>query len=176
MVTSHIDGYAQAMLDVIGAEGETDRLSDELFRVAQGFDESEELQGALRDPLIPFEKKQSIISDLIGKRASGVTVSLVNMLVGVGKIKDFSDITRRMMELAAEAEGEVVADVTSAVELDAATQERLAAKLTEVTGKRVKLHVVVDPSVVGGLIAQVEDTLFDGSVKSRLQDLREAWA
>ena len=81
-----------------------------------------------------------------------------------------------MVAAGAEAEGEVVADVTSAVELDAATQERLAAKLTEVTGKRVKLHVVVDPSVVGGLIAQVEDTLFDGSVKSRLQDLREAWA
>lgn len=176
MVTSHIDGYAQAFLDVIEAEGDADRLSDELFRVAQQFDESEELQGALRDPLIPFEKKQSIISDLIGRRASGVTVSLVNMLVGVGKVKDFSDIAKRMMELAAEAEGEVVADVTSAVELDAVTQERLAAKLSAVTGKRVKLHVIVDPSLVGGLVAQVEDTLFDGSVKSRLQDLREAWA
>ncbi len=132
--------------------------------------------GALGDRLIPFERKQSIISDLIGKRASEVTVSLVNMLVGVGKIEDLPAIAKRMLELAAEAEGEVVADVTSAIELDAATQERLAATLSEVTGKRVKLHVTVDPSVVGGLVAQVEDTLFDGSVRSRLQDLREAWA
>lgn len=176
MVTSPVDGYARAMLEVVAAEGDADRLSDEIFRVAHEFGESEELQGALDNPLIPFDKKQSIISDLIGRRASGVTVSLVNMLIGVGKIKDLPVIAKRMMELAAEAEGEVVADVTSAIELDKATQERLAAKLSAVTGKRVKLHVTVDPSVVGGLVAQVEDTLFDGSVRSRLQDLREAWA
>lgn len=176
MVTSHIDGYARAMLDIVEAEGDADRLSDELVRVATEFSESEELQGALGDRLIPFEKKQAIISDLIGKRASEVTVSLVNMLVGVGKVKDLPVIAKRMLELAAEAEGEVVADVTSAIELDAATQERLAQTLSRVTGKTVKLHVTVDPSVVGGLVAQVEDTLFDGSVRSRLQDLREAWA
>ena len=176
MVTNHVDGYARAMLGVVGAEGDADRLSDELFRVASAFGESEELQGALGDPLIPFEKKQGIISDLIGKRASSVTVSLVNMLVGVGKVKDLSAITKRMMELAAEAQGEVVAEVTSAIELDAATQERLTARLSEVTGKKVKLHVTIDPSVVGGLVAQVEDTLFDGSVRSRLLELREAWA
>ncbi|MDJ0954498.1 MAG: ATP synthase F1 subunit delta [Acidimicrobiia bacterium] len=176
MVTSHVDGYARAMLDVVGAEGDPDRLADELFAVARAFGESEELKGSLSDPLIPFEKKQAVVSDLIGKRASGVTVSLVNMLIGVGRIDDFSAITKRMMQLAAEAEGEVVADVTSAIELDAATQERLTARLSEVTGKRVKLHVTVDPEVIGGLVAQVEDTLFDGSVRSRLLELREAWA
>jgi F-type H+-transporting ATPase subunit delta len=176
MVTSHIDGYAQALLDVIEAEGDADRLSDELFRVAKEFGESEDLQGALADPSIPVDRKQSIISDLIGKRASTVTVALLNMLAGVGKITDLPEMTRRMMELSAEAQGEVVADITSAIELDAATQERLAATLASVTGRKIKLHVTVDPSVVGGLVAQVEDTLFDGSVRSRLQDLREAWA
>jgi F-type H+-transporting ATPase subunit delta len=81
-----------------------------------------------------------------------------------------------MMAMAAEAEGHVVAEVKSAIELDAATRERLIARLNEVTGKAVKLNVVIDPSVVGGLVAQVEDTLFDGSVRSRLLELREAWA
>lgn len=176
METNHIDGYARALLDVARAEGDTDRLSDELVRVAQAFGESEELQGALRDPLIPLHKKQSIINDLIGVRTSPVTVALVDMLVGVNRLKDFGAITKRMLELAAEQEGLVVADVRSAIELDDATQERLAAKLSAVTGKAVKLNVVIDPTVVGGLVAQVEDTLFDGSVRSRLLDLREAWA
>ncbi len=176
METNHIDGYARALLDVVSAEGEADRLSDELFRVASSFSESEELQSALSNPLLPFERKQSIISDLIGSRASSVTVSLVNMLVGVNRVKDFDAIAKRMMSLAAEAEGHVVAEVRSAIELDAATRERLTGRLAEVTGKAVKLNVVVDPSVVGGLVAQVEDTLFDGSVRSRLLELREAWA
>jgi len=176
MATNHIDGYAKALLDVIDAEGDADRLSDELVRVAQAFTESEELRGALSNMLLPFEKKQAIVSDLIGSRASAVTVSLVNMLVGVNRIKDFTPITQRMMAMAAEAEGHVVAEVKSAIELDAATRERLIARLNEVTGKAVKLNVVIDPSVVGGLVAQVEDTLFDGSVRSRLLELREAWA
>jgi len=176
METNHIDGYARALLDVTLAEGDGDGLSAELFSIARAFGESEELRGALGDPLIPFEKKQSIVDDLIGARASKVTVSLVNMLVGVNRIKDFGAITKRMMELAAEAEGHVVAEVRSAVELDDATKERLAAKLAAVTGRAVKLNVVIDPSVVGGLVAQVEDTLFDGSVRSRLLELREAWA
>ena len=176
MGTNHIDGYARALLDVTAAEGDTDRLSDELFRVALAFGGSEELQGTLNDPLIPFERKQGIVTDLIGKRSSKVTVSLVNMLMGVDRLKDFEAITRRMKELAAEAEGHVVAEVRSAIELDAATQERLSAKLAEITGKAVRLNVVVDATVVGGLVAQVEDTLFDGSVRSRLLELREAWA
>lgn len=176
METNHIDGYARALLDVVNAEGDADRLSDELFRVARAFGESEELQGALGNPLVPFEKKRSIIDDLIGKRASSVTVALVNMLVGVNRLKDFEAITKRMTGLAAEAEGHVVAEVRSAIELDDATRERLTEKLGEVTGRAVKLNVVIDPSVVGGLVAQVEDTLFDGSVRSRLLELREAWA
>jgi len=176
MEANYIDGYARALLDIAAAEGDTDRLSDELFRVAMAFGDSEELQVALIDPVIPFERKQSIVSDLIGKRASKITVSLVNMLISVNRVKDFGAIAKRMKEVAAEAEGHVVAEVRSAIELDAATRERLTARLSAVTGKAVKLNVVVDPSVVGGLVAQVEDTLFDGSVRSRLLELREAWA
>lgn len=176
VVTDHIDGYARALLDIAAAEGKADRLSDELFRVAKAFGDSEELKSTLSDPLIPFEKKQAIIGDLIGERASVVTVSLVNMLIGVNRIKDFEAIAKRTIEVAAEAQGHVVAEVRSAVELDEATRERLAARLSEVTGKAVKLNIVVDPDLVGGLVAQVEDTLFDGSVRNRLLELREAWA
>jgi len=176
VASDHIDGYARALLDIASAEGKADRLSDELFRVAKAFGDSEELRSTLSDPLIPFEKKQAIVGDLIGERASVVTVSLVNMLIGVNRIKDFEAIAKRTIEVAAEARGHVVADVRSAVELDEATRERLAARLSEVTGKAVNLNVVVDPDLVGGLVAQVEDTLFDGSVRNRLLELREAWA
>ena len=69
-----------------------------------------------------------------------------------------------------------MAEVRSAIELDAATISRLEAKLAAATGKRIKANVIVDTSVVGGLVAKVGDTVFDGSVRSRLQELREAWA
>jgi F-type H+-transporting ATPase subunit delta len=176
METNTIDGYARAFLGIIDAEGDEERLSDELLAVALSFAESEELEGALRDHLIPVERKHAIVSELIGTRVSPVTMAMVNMLLGVDRLGDFVDITKRMKQLAAEAAGHVLAEVHTAIELDEPTRERLTARLSEVTGKRVELNVIVDPAVVGGLVAQVEDTLFDGSVRSRLLELREAWA
>jgi F-type H+-transporting ATPase subunit delta len=170
-----IDGYAAAMLDVARAEGDADGLSDELFRVARAFGQSEELRAALSDQTIPFERKQGILSDLIGGRASTVAMSLITMLVGAGRIRDLGDIVDRMGTLAAASEDYEVAEVRSAVELDDATVARLTEKLETATGKRVRARVIVDPSVIGGVVARVGDTVFDGSVRSRLQDLREAW-
>jgi F-type H+-transporting ATPase subunit delta len=170
-----IEGYAAAMLDVARAEGDPDGLSDELIRVAGAFGQSEELRSVLRDPLIPFERKQGVVDDLLGGRASQVTISLVNLLVGAGRIGDFSAIAQRMASLAAETEEYTIAEVRTAFELDEATLARLTEKLAAATGRRIKPRVVVDPTLLGGVVAKVGDTVFDGSVRSRIQDLREAW-
>ena len=172
---ARIDGYAGALLDVASAEGDREGITDELQRIAAAFRQSEDLRVTLSDPLVPFERKQGVISDLIGSRASGVTVSLVNLLVGAGRIRDLEAIAARMGELSAEAEEATVAEVRTAIEIDDATIARLTDKLSAATGKRVKTRVIVDPNVVGGVVAKVGDTVFDGSVASRLQELREAW-
>ena len=172
---SRIDGYAAAMLDIARAEGDPDGLSDELIRVAAAFGQSDELRTTLRDPLIPFERKQAVVDDLLGGRASRVTISLVNLLIGAGRIGEFGAIAERMATLAAESEEYTIAEVRTAVELDGPTLARLTEKLAAVTGRRIKPRVVVDPTLLGGVVAKVGDTVFDGSVRSRFQDLREAW-
>jgi F-type H+-transporting ATPase subunit delta len=75
----------------------------------------------------------------------------------------------------AEHEGTVVAEVQSAVALDAGQIARLEAALSRATGKRVQAKVVTDPALMGGLVAKIGDTVFDGSVKSRFSDVREQW-
>ena len=97
------------------------------------------------------------------------------MLVANGRASDLAPVARRALDLAAEGEEAVVAEVRSAIDLDQATVDRLAAKLSAATGLKVQPQVVVDPSLVGGVVAKVGDTVFDGSVASRLQELREAW-
>ena len=173
--TNRIDGYARALLAVADAEGEASAVGDELFQVAQAFARSEELNRALGDTLLPFERKQQIITDLVGARVSAVTVSLLSMLTGAGRIGDLPAIAERMTSLAAEQQDTTVAEVRTAVELDDATLARLVGRLSAATGKRLSPRVVVDPKLVGGVVAKVGDTVFDGSVRSRLQDLREAW-
>ncbi len=173
--TKVVDGYAAALLEVAAAEGARDQVSDELFRIARIFDADEALRNALTDARVPVERKQAIVSDILGGRSSNVSIALINLLVGAGRAGDFVAVANRMAELAAEREEMTVAEVRSAIDLDEATVARLEARLAEVTGKRVKVKVVVDSGVVGGIVTKVGDTVFDGSVKSRLQDLREAW-
>ena len=170
-----IEGYAAALLAVARAEGDLDRISDELFQVAQAFAGADDLQETLSDSRVPTERRLAVVSDLLGSRASATTISLVEMLVSTGRIKDFAAIAGHMTELAAAAEEQVVAEVRSAIALDDATVDRLAERLAAATGKRISVRTVIDPSVIGGVVARVDDTIFDGSVRNRLQELREVW-
>jgi F-type H+-transporting ATPase subunit delta len=170
-----VGGYAAALLAVARAEGDVDGITDELFRTARAFNESEELRDTLSDPRVPTERKLGVVSDLLGSRASETTLSLVEMLVSTGRIGDFKAIVAEMTEMAAAAEDEVVAEVRSAIPLDEATVARLAAKLAAATGRKINVRTIVDPDVIGGVVTKVGDTVYDGSVRNRLQELREAW-
>ncbi|MFQ5554450.1 MAG: ATP synthase F1 subunit delta [Acidimicrobiia bacterium] len=170
-----IDGYASALLAVGGAEGDVERITDEVFRIAHAFEGSEEFRSTMSDPRVPIELKQTVVSEILEGRASHVSIALINLLVGAGHTGEFVAVANRMAEMAAEREQATVAEVRSAVELDADTVARLEQKLAAVTGRRVKAKVVVDESIVGGVVTKIGDSVFDGSVRSRLQDLREAW-
>jgi F-type H+-transporting ATPase subunit delta len=168
-----IDGYASAILEFARAEGQLETIGDELFQVARTLESSSQLRDSLSDPRLPVERKQGIINDLLGTRASGLTVSIINFIIGVGKARDLPAIADRLVEKAAAARDRAVAEIRSAIELDADTVRRLEQRLGAVTGKTVEAKVVVDPSILGGIVARVGDVVIDGSVRGRLQDLRE---
>ena len=121
-----------------------------------------------------MEKKQAIIDDLIGGRASSLTVGLVQFIVGLGRSSEIPDIARSFVEKAVESRSMALAEVRSAVPLDDATIERLAAALGKATGKKVEVKVVVDESVIGGIVARVGDVVIDGTVSNAITDLRQA--
>ena len=172
---AYVDRYASALLSIAGAEADPVAAADEIFRAAQGLSVHAELIEVLQDPRIPGERKQGIVDDILAERASRVTVAAMNFLVGAGQAKNLGDIAIRVAELAADAEGEIVAEVRAPIALDAGQIERLTVALSEATGKRIQVKAVVDPSVLGGLVAKVGDTVLDGSVQHRFSELREQW-
>ncbi|GBE25943.1 MAG TPA: ATP synthase F1 subunit delta [Actinobacteria bacterium] len=173
--TQRIDGYAAAVLDVAKAEGDTSRITDELFRVARSVDGSEELRETLADPAIPVGRKIAIVNDLLDGRASKATIALVNMVVAAGRTRDLLEVANRVASLAAEQESATLAEIRTAFELDDETVTRLTESLERRLGKRIQPKVVIDPSVMGGVVVKVGETIFDGSARSRLDNLREAW-
>lgn len=169
-----IDLYAEALLAVVGAEGNVNEVRGELARIAQAFDSSDELRQTLTDPHIPADRRQQIVQDILQGQASNTTTGLVTMIVATGRIRDLSNIVSRFNELTSSKAATKLAEVRSAVELTPDQRERLAAALTAKEQHPVELVTVVDPSVLGGVVVQIGDTVIDGSVRNRLAQLRDA--
>ncbi len=165
--------YAAALFQVAQAEGELSRVEDELYQVARALESSRELSDALGDPRVPSDRKQAIVDDLLGRRASSLTVALVGFLIGLGRAGDLPEIADELVKQAAASRERAVAEVRTAVPLDEDTLERLATVLGRATGKQLEVRTVVDPGLLGGVVARVGDTVIDGSVRRRLENLRD---
>jgi F-type H+-transporting ATPase subunit delta len=172
MSDNRIEGYARALFEIARAEGTLDEVEDELFRFARSFEASDELRSALTDEMIPAAKRQAIVEDLLGGKATGTTTQLVSMVVGSGRGRDLPAIIDKLVARAANSKHLEVAEVRSAVPLTDDQQARLKAALANATGKQVNLKVIVDPSVLGGLVATVGDTVIDGTVRTRVEQLK----
>jgi F-type H+-transporting ATPase subunit delta len=167
-----IDGYARGLFELARAEGTLDEVEDELFRFARSFESSDELRNVLTDELVPASRRQSIVEDLLGGKATPTTVQLVSLVVGSGRGRDLPAIIDRLVQRASSSKNLEVADVRSAVPLSQDQQDRLKAALANATGKQLNVKVIIDPSVLGGLVATVGDTVIDGTVRARLDQLK----
>lgn len=169
---SKVEAYAQAILEIARAEDRVAPVEDDLFRFARALEGSDPLRIALTDPQLPLERRLAVIDELTAGKALPLSAALLGMLIGAGRVNDLGEIVDRFVELAAASRAREVAEVRSAIELTDDQIARLASALSRATGKSVEVKVVVDPSVLGGLVARVGDTVIDGSVRHRLEQMK----
>jgi len=175
MAEDRIDGYADAVLAVAAAEGVSDLVEDELFRFAAALRSNEELTSTLSDRQLPIERRQQLVEDLLSGPASAVTNATVSMIVAAGRGGDLPEIIDSVIERRAASRNRAVARVRSAIELTEDQKSRLAAAIKTSTGTDVDVRVIIDPSVLGGLVTEIGDDVIDGSVRHRLNQLRESF-
>jgi F-type H+-transporting ATPase subunit delta len=167
--------YAGALFGVARSEGNLAEVEDELFRFARTLEASDELRTTLTDAALPVSRRQQIVEDLLGGKANPITTSLLSMVVGTGRSRDLPAIVDELVRISAAEGNKEVAEVRSAVALTDDQKARLADALGKATGKQVEVKVIIDPTVLGGLVAQVGDTVIDGSVKTKLAQLKTAF-
>ncbi|MBG7603543.1 MAG: ATP synthase F1 subunit delta [Actinobacteria bacterium] len=167
-----IEGYARALFEVARAEATLDEVEDELFRFARSYESSDALRNALTDEHVPAEKRQAIVEDLLGGKATATTTQLVSMVVGSGRSRDLPAIVDSLVQRASSAKQLDVAEVRTAVPLTEDQRVRLRAALENSTGKSLNLKVIVDPAVLGGVVAAIGDTVIDDTVRTRIDQLQ----
>jgi F-type H+-transporting ATPase subunit delta len=168
-----IDGYAQAVFSVARAEGVLPAVEDELYRFAKALEQNTPLREALTDAALPAENKKGVVEDLLGERAAPLTRSVLDLVVDSGRAREIPKIVERLVQIAAGERDHALAEVRAAVELNGTQRDRIAAALSTATGRTVEVKVVVDPGVVGGVVARVGDEVFDGTVATRLEDAKQ---
>jgi F-type H+-transporting ATPase subunit delta len=168
-----VQGYARALFAIAEAEGNLADVEDELFAFGKALESDAALREALTDPALPAERKKAVLEELLGDKASTDTVGLLGFLIDQGKARDLPQIAQALAQVAAERRHKALAEVRTAVPLDEDRRARLAEALSHATGRDVELKVLVDPSVVGGVVARVGDEVFDGTLRRKLELARE---
>lgn len=167
-----IETYVDSIMSIAEAEGVQARVEEEFSSVVRTIDSNNDLRSKLTDELIPATARQQIVETLLAGKAHRLTAQFISLVIGTGHARDLRDIAERISSRVAHGSGREVAEVRSAVALSDDQQRRLADALSKATGSQVNLKVVVDPTVVGGIVATVGDKVIDGSVRNRLDQLK----
>ncbi|HEB13212.1 MAG TPA: ATP synthase F1 subunit delta [Actinobacteria bacterium] len=167
------ESYAASLVALAKSEADLALVDQELNFVIETLAGHSELKKSLLEKDLPTEKKQRVIEEVFGSKVSKVTLNFVQLLAGVSQIDKLEDVSKDFTRRLQAEENKVLAEVTTAVELDDKFSDRLAKRLSELTGREVILRPKVDAGIVGGIIVRVDGQLLDASVRNQLSRLRE---
>jgi F-type H+-transporting ATPase subunit delta len=169
--------YANALADIVTARGSAlapETALAELRAFNSAVSQSPQLAAALHTPAIPGSRKKAVIGRIIEVMGlSRITRNFLFVLTDHRRIGSLGEIIRAFEAAMDERMGILPAEVASAFEMDEAARASLAAELEKITGKRIRMSFAIDRSLIGGVVAKVGSTVYDGSVRGSLESLRE---
>ncbi|HEV2800997.1 MAG TPA: ATP synthase F1 subunit delta [Pyrinomonadaceae bacterium] len=169
--------YATALADVVIAQGEAREVQDELSTWAQMLEDNSALLEVFRNPTIPYEQKRNVLNMLITRtRVRPTTANFLRVLLQNHRLPELHEINRQFASQLDDRSGVVSAQVTTARAVSEETKETLRVRLGVLTGKRVRLQFAVDEELIGGIVTRIGSTVYDGSVRTQLQQMRQKMA
>jgi F-type H+-transporting ATPase subunit delta len=169
-MSSIVRRHAQAVFELALERGELERWASDLDTIAASLG-TPEVVALLDNPRLPFEEKARLIRQALPE-VSQLAFNLVNLLVMRHRLAIINDLAQEYHRLLDAYRQVEHVEVTTAIPLDEQEKERLARRLTEITGKHIHLDARVDPAIIGGLVARIGDTLIDGSTRVKLHNLK----
>lgn len=166
--------YASALADVVIKSGEADSVKNELKSWNEMISSNAELEAAFRNPSINQNNKEKVLESLIKKtNPTPTTANFLRVLLRNSRLTEINEINKRFASVLDERKGLATAQIISARELSEAEKQDIKSNLEKLTGKTINLEFSIDKNIIGGVIARIGSTVYDGSVKTQLEELRE---
>ena len=169
--------YAVALADVVTARGEAQEVREELSGWEEMLRTNPQLLEVLRHPTIPQDQKRRVLDALIARaRVRPTTANFLQVLLQNHRLADLGEIYRQFMQELDRRAGVVEAQVTTARPVTPQAQEALRARLGQLTGSSVRLQFAVDEELIGGAVTRIGSTVYDGSVRNQLEQIKQRMA
>jgi F-type H+-transporting ATPase subunit delta len=179
--------YARALLDVAVAEAARDRagedarvidvlhrIEQELARFVELFNEHPTLQRVLLNPIIPVPRKQAAVAALTARlQVSSVLAKLIALLAARDRLVLLPDLLEAFRERVLDYQNIVRAEIVTADSLSEDRAQAFERALARLTGRGVRLATRVDASIIGGVVARIGTTVYDGSITTQLQKMKQ---
>jgi F-type H+-transporting ATPase subunit delta len=167
--------YASALYDLAQDQGAVAGIEGDLDRLSAAIGESADLAQLLHDPQVSREQAEQAIKAVAGVlELHPLTANFLGVLAGNRRLADLPAMIRAFAAIAADARGEITAQVTTAHPLHDAQLADLTAKLALREGRAVTVRTRVDPAILGGLVVQIGSQMIDSSIRTRLNSLAQA--
>lgn len=165
--------YANALADVALAQGAADGALAQLGNFVAAFDESSELRNFLTTPGVPGEAKHRVIEKIAARVGAGKIIrNFLFVISDHHRTRILPEILSSFQDVIRQRQGIAEAEISSAVELSAAQKKKFAQTLERLTGKKIEAKYSLDASLLGGAVVRVGDTIYDGSVRNSLNEMR----
>ena len=171
-MTDMSKAYADALYSLAMDAGREDETLDALRLVSKTLRDMPEACDLLASPAVPKDERQAVVDKAFGEM-SEPALGFLHVLVGKGHIRQLNDCIKAYEELHDAARKLATASVTSAIVLTDAEKSKLKCALEQRLGRKIRLECSIDPSLLGGLVVQVDGRIIDGSLKHRLHEIKE---
>jgi len=166
--------YARALADVVAATGEYRRVLQELQDFQAVYRESAELRAVCETPAAPLAQKTKVLEAIVARMgAAPVTLNFLRVLLAHYRLPLLEEIIQAFRKIAYDRLGIARVMISSSADLSEAENELLRARFGELTRKQAELEFRVERRLIGGLVAQIGSTVYDGSVRGQLERIRE---
>lgn len=166
--------YARAVVEIGTANGNLDKMGSDLRALASAMHDSPELVTVLTNPALRRADRRRVIGGLLQRIAAAPhSANLVYLLLDGERMGSLAAISREVTAMIEARSGRVSAEVTSARPLDATQLSQIINALEKLSGKKVAVTRREDPSLLGGVVAKLGDTVYDGSLRTQLRTLRD---
>jgi len=167
--------YARALLDVaVKEQADLELIENELSQFADLFKQYPLLEKVLLNPAVPVPRKRAAVADLLAQaKFTPIVTKLLTLLADRDRLVLIPDLLASYRDRLLEHRGVVRAEVTTASPLDPGRADAIRQGLAALTGRTVQLATKIDPAIVGGLIARIGSTVYDGSVTRQLEKMKD---